>query len=165
MKTEFDVTLCSRDMYRFSIYHTYSGFQGWFSVCIAILLLIMAVDTRGEVALMYTYLYAVFGVVFLFYLPINLYLRSKRQFLMSDILKNSLHYRIDETGVHTSQNEATGDLPWEQIYKIVSTKHNVLVYSNRIHAFIIPREQILEQYEMIKEIAKLHLPAYRFKMK
>ncbi|MBO5371228.1 MAG: YcxB family protein [Lachnospiraceae bacterium] len=165
MKTEFDITLTSQDMYRFSMYHAYSGFHGWFSVIIGILLLIMAVSTTGEVTVMYTALYAVFGIVFLVYLPINLYLRSKRQLLLSEVLRNALHYVVDETGIHTSQKEEKADLPWEQVYKIVSTKHNVLVYSNRIHAYVIPKEQLADKYELFREIAKANLPTYRFKMK
>lgn len=165
MKAEFDITLTDKDMYRFSMYHTYTGFQGWFSIIIAVLCFVAAIVTRGSVTAMYTGLYAVFGVIFLVYMPVNLYLRSKRQFLMSETLRNTLHYQISEDGIHTSQNDASADLPWEQVYKIVSTKSDVLIYSSRIHAYIIPKEQIKQQYDTIRNLAAAHLPAYRLKMK
>ena len=110
-------------------------------------------------------LYAAAGVVFLFYMPLNLYLRSKRQFLMSIELQNALHYLIDDQGIHTSQNDASADLPWEQIYKIISTKEYVYIYSNRINAYILPRVQIAEYYGQLQELAGSHLPTYRVKMK
>lgn len=165
MKIEFDITLTDKDMYRFSMYHAYTGSQGIISILLSVLSFIVAAATYGSVEMSYTILYAVFGLLFLFYMPLNLYLRSKRQFLMSEELRKALHYVVDDTGVHTSQNGAAADLPWEQIYKIVSTKSNVLVYSNRINAYIIPRTQIAEQYETLKDIAGTHLPDYRFKMK
>ncbi|MBO5302976.1 MAG: YcxB family protein [Lachnospiraceae bacterium] len=165
METEFDITLTSLDMYRFSMYHTYTGMQGILSIIIAIMCFVAAVVTRGNVTDMYTALYAGFGVIFLLYMPFTLYLRAKRQFLMSKSLRSTLHYRIDEKGIHTTQNEASADLSWEQVYKVVSTKSNVLIYSSRIHAYIIPREQIIKQYETIRKIAGASLPAYRFKMK
>lgn len=165
MKMEFDITLTSRDMYRFSIYHTYTGFQGWLSIGIAILCLGVSAGTKGRVSTMYTMLYMCFGILFLLYLPGTLYLRSKRQFLISEALRSTLHYQIDDKGIHTSQNGASADLPWEQVYKMVSTKSNVLIYSSRIHAYIIPREQIMQQYEVLRDMAKAHLPDYRYKMK
>lgn len=165
MKTEFDITLTSQDMYRFHMYHTYSGIHGISSIIIAIVLFFVAVKTYGSVEVTYTIMYAVFGVIFLVYMPWNLFLRAKRQLLTSEVLRNALHYVVDETGIHTSQKEASADLPWEQIYKIVSTKHNVLVYSNRINAYVIPKSQITQQYEAFRQIAGAHLPDYRFKMK
>lgn len=165
MKTEFDITLTSQDMYRFNMYHTYTGIHGISSIIIAILLFVVAGKTYGSVEVTYTIMYIVFGVIFLVYTPWNLLLRAKRQLLTSEVLRNALHYVVDETGIHTSQKEAAADLPWEQIYKIVSTKHNVLVYSNRINAYVIPKEQITQQYETFRQIAGAHLPDYRFKMK
>lgn len=165
MKTEFDITLTSQDMYRFSMYHAYTGTHGISSIIIAVLIFIVAAKTYGSVELTYTILYIAFGIIFLCYMPISLYLRAKRQLLSSEVLRNALHYLVDEIGIHTSQNNAAADLPWEQIYKIISTRHNVLVYSNRVNAYVIPREQIAEQYEVFRKIAETHLPKYRLKMK
>lgn len=165
MRTEFDIKLAAKDMYRFSIHHAYTGSQGIISIVLAALSFFAAVKTYGSVAMSYTVLYAVFGVLFLFYMPLNLYLRSKRQFLMSKELQAPLHYVIDETGIHTSQKDATADLPWEQVYKLVSTKSGIFVYSNRVNAYIIPKNQIEGQYEAFREIAEAHLPKYRYKMK
>lgn len=50
MQIEFDVNLTERDMYRFSMYHNYTGFQGIFSILIAIAAFAAAVVTRGEVS-------------------------------------------------------------------------------------------------------------------
>ena len=67
MHTEFDITLTSKDMYRFAIYHAYTGSQGIISILIAALCFFVSVQTRGSVELMYTILYAVFGAGILVY--------------------------------------------------------------------------------------------------
>lgn len=46
------------------------------------------------------------------------------------------------------------------VYKLVSTKHNVLIYSSRVNAYIIPREIIGENYSALKELAGKHLKKY-----
>ena len=54
---------------------------------------------------------------------------------------------------------------WDQIYKMVSTKNNVLVYSNRVNAYVIPRQQLGEKYRELAELAEGKLPKYRVKLK
>ena len=165
MKIEFDITLNSKDMYRFSMYHAYTTSQGIISILIAILCLFVSVRTYQSVEWTYTALYAIFGVLFLLYIPVNLYLRSKQQILSSKELQNTLHYMVDDNGIHTSQNDASADLPWDAVYKMIATRHNVLVYSNRVNAYIIPKSQIEKEYEKFLQIASTHLPKYRLKKK
>lgn len=165
MTTEFDVTITSKDMYRFNMYHAYHGFQGIFATVIGILVLIVAGATFGKIETMYTVLYFVFGLIFLIYVPVSLYMRSKQQILSSEVLRQSLHYKVDEEGVHVSQNDQTADLLWNQIYKVVSTKSNLLIYSSRVNAYVIPRNAISKEYETVAQLAAKHLEKYRLKLK
>ncbi len=165
MKCEFDVKLAVEDMYRFNMYHTYSGIHGIASIVIAVLVFIVAGKTYGSVEMMYTVLYVLFGILFLIYMPVSLYLRAKRQILTSEVFKNPLHFQVTEEKITSSQNGQSAELPWEQIYKVVETKSNILVYSSRINAFVLPKNQIGEQYESLCEIMKKKLPGYRLKLK
>lgn len=165
MTTEFDVTITSKDMYRFNMYHAYHGFQGIFATVIGILVLIVAGATFGKIEAMYTFLYFIFGFIFLLYVPFSLYMRSKQQILSSEVLRQALHYRVDEEGVHVSQNGQTADLLWNQIYKVVSTKSNLLIYSSRVNAYVIPRNAISKEYEIVAQLAGNHLEKYRLKLK
>lgn len=164
MSAEFEVTITDKDMFRFNIYHAYHGFQGILATLVGIWVLVMAVITFSRVNPFYTILYVVLGIVFLVYVPGNLYLRSRKQISSSEVLKNALRYRIDDAGVHVSQGEQTADLEWKMIYKMVSTKDQLLIYSSRVNAYIIPKEAIEEQYETILRLAISHLENYRLKM-
>lgn len=165
MPIEFDIKLTSEDMYRFNMYQTYTGFHGWFSIFFSIVLFVLAAVKYGEMALSYTVMYVVFGVIFLFYMPLTLKIRSKQAINASEVLKNTLHYTVDEAGFTVSQGEESATLPWEQIYKMTATKSNVLVYSNRTNAYVIPRSQLGDKFDPLKTFAKEKLPAYRVKIK
>ena len=72
--------------------------------------------------------------------------------------------RIDDAGIHVSQGGQTADLEWKQIYKMVSTKSSLLVYSNRVNAYVIPREAVGQQYETVVALAVNHMEGYRLKL-
>ncbi len=165
MKTEFDIQLKPIDMYRYNLYHTYTSFGGYFALLAAAATFAGAVKTFGRVSASYTFLYTALGVILLFYTPVTLYLRSRQQVLGSPVLKNSLHYLVDDTGITTRQGEASSTLAWDQVYRVVATRHNILVCSNPRSAFIIPRDQAAQEYDAIRQIAQAHLEKYRFKMK
>ena len=165
MSVEFDIKLTSKDMYRFNMYQAYSGFQGWFSIFLAFICFLSAVVTFREQPSTKIVFYLLFGIILLLYLPGTLWLRSKQSMAASEILQGRLHYLIDEEGIHVTQGEAEGTLPWNQVYKMVANKHNVLIYSTRINAYIIPRDQLSGKYGELAELAKTQLPKYRVKMK
>ena len=161
---EFDTKLTAKDMYRFNMYQTYSGIHGWVSVFAAIFLWVIAARNYDSVTTNYTIFCVVFGLVFLFYFPITLYLHSKHAIAASKVLSSTLHYEVGEEGIRVSQGEESAELKWQQIYRMVATKHNVLVYSNRVNAYVIPREQLGEAYTPLAEIANAKLEKHRVKM-
>lgn len=165
MPLEFDIKLEPRDMYRFNMYQTYSGFSGVSSILFAAAILGLAVYTYGEVSLPNTIMYVGVSLLLLVYMPVTLWLRAKQSITASPVLSNTLHYMVDADGFTVTQGEASGVLAWKQIYKMVSTKHLVLVYSTRINAYVIPRKQLGEQFVPLAKLAREKLPKYRCRMK
>lgn len=161
MPIELDVKITEKDMYHFHMYHMYHSFTGWFSVLISIMAFALAVLTWGKLELTYTILYTLFGVIFLFYFPLTLKTRAKRQIAQSEALKGTLHYKIDDAGVEVSFQEESALLEWKQIYKMVSTRQNVLIYSSRVNAYILPKEIIGGAYGNLTELAGKHLKKYQ----
>ena len=165
MPIEFDITLTAGDMYRFNLYQTYSGFQGWSAIVVSIASFAAAWMTFGDIEVIYTILYTAFGFIFLFYVPISLYIRSKNSLRASEVLSRPLHYAVGENGFAVSQGEESALLAWEQIYKIAATRTNVLVYSTRRNAYVIPRGQLGDRYDALLALAVQKLPGYRIRMK
>ena len=165
MTLEFDIKISDKDMYRFNMHHAYTGFQGIFATVIGLAVLTVAALTRGKVDTVYTLLYLLFGIRFLIYMPVSLWMRSKRQILSSPVLQETLRYVLDEQGIHVTVGEQTADLEWGMIYKMISTKSNLLIYSSRVNAYVIPRNQLGHQYEAVKKLAEAKLEKYRLRMK
>lgn len=165
MNTQVTIQITEKDMYRFNLHHAYTGFQGIFATVIGILVLVVAAVTYGRVELTYTVLYAVFGVLFLVYTPAALKMRSKRQMLLTPVLKEPMHYTFDEAGVHVAIGEQQADLEWKMIYRMVSDQKQLLIYSTRVNAYILPMEQMTEQYPAVKALAEEKLEPFRRRLR
>jgi hypothetical protein len=165
MKVSFDVQLTSKDLFRFNMYQTYTTTQGPVSIILAILVFVMAGVSFRNDSTEYGVLYVVVGIVFLAYIPLTLWLRANQTMKKNEVLAGVLHYTVSEEGIEVSQKDDSGVLAWNEIYKMISTKKQVLIYSNRVNAYIIPRDQLGDQYEDLKAIAKAQLEKYRFRMK
>ena len=136
MKASFDVTLSPKDLYRFNMYQTYTGFQGWSSIALGILGFVMAGISFQNGKTSYTLLYIAVGFLFLLYIPVALWFRAKETLKTNKVLAGTLHYEITEKNIHVSQGKETGDMEWQAIYKIVANAKQILIYSNRKSAYI-----------------------------
>lgn len=164
-KIELDVKMTFKDMYRFNLYHAYHTSQGILSIMLAVMLVLISVLSWGDVNVTYNVLYLLAAVVILFYVPLNLRSKVKRQLNQSEVYQKPIHYSFDENGITTSFADQSVTMPWKQLYKIVSTKHLVLLYGGRIRANVIPRDQLGDDYTALFELAKAQVDSYRFKMK
>ncbi len=162
---ELDVTMTQRDMYRFNLYHIYHGSQGMLSILLAVLLFAVVILQWGDGDVSRQVIYLIAGVAILLYVPLTLWAKVKKQMKTSEVYKQPLHYTFDEQGITTRFGEQSVTMPWLQLYKIVSTRHMVLLYGARSRANVIPRDQIGEQYAALYELARTQVDSYRFKMK
>ena len=99
MKASFDVTLSPKDLYRFNMYQTYTGFQGWSSIALGILGFVMAGISFQNGKTSYTLLYIAVGFLFLLYIPVALWFRAKETLKTNKVLAGTLHYEITEKNI------------------------------------------------------------------
>lgn len=165
MNTEFDIQIQAMDLYRFNMRQAYTSTQGPISIIIAILVFVISGVTFSKGSIGYGILYVGIGLLFLVYIPITLYTRSKSTMKKNKVLSGVLHYHVSDDGILVSQGEEQGLLEWKMIYKLIATKRYVLIYSNRVSAYIIPREQLGDKYAAFSEIAHKNLESYRIRMK
>lgn len=162
----FSAKITERDLFRYNIHHAYTSMQGIFSVIVSVLIFavwIMRFDTLSQT---YLVLYPVIAILFLIYIPINLKLKSKQQ-ILQEVFSYPLNYEFTETGIVISSPVADepAELPWKYIYKIVTWKEYLLIYSNRLNAYIVPRSDISSQYDEIVLYIKEHVEDYRLTIK
>ena len=73
------------------------------------------------------------------------------------MINKPLHCELADKGVVISRD---GDVtnPWEDFTKVYTTKKVVILYVGRVRAFILPKEQMAEQYEAAVEMIRKHIP-------
>lgn len=163
MNFSFDIKITEKDMYRFQLRQAYTGMQGWLAIALAVVMFVIAGATLETSEPFYTAIYVGAAIFFLLHIPITLRLRAKTAIKTNPVFAEALHYTFSEEGIKVVQGEEEALLTWDLVYKIVGTKEQVLVFSNRISAFILPRTQITEYYEQIKELSTKKLEKYRVK--
>ena len=150
----FDVELTERDMVRFNLFHTYSGFQGWFSCIVAVAAFFVAWWSFGKVSGTMTVLYCLIGALILAYIPANIVLSAKHRIRRVPELLAPLHYRVDGQGIGVEKDGDNALLAWDQIFRVRTTKEALYVYSSRVHAYVIPRRCLTDGGEAFLSLAK-----------
>ncbi len=150
MRAEFDVKMTTGKMYDYMLRHTFTSFAGVLGEILGVLLV------AGS--FIYSqWLYLVFGIVCILYQPVALYWRSKKQVENTPAFREPLHYTLDDAGVTVRSGEETESLPWEKMYKAVSTSRSVILYTNRVTACIFPKSDLGDKKEQVIRIISANM--------
>lgn len=166
MKVIFDIKVSAKDLFKFNMMQAYRGMQGFLSILLPILVFAYACTSYGEVSIGSTLVYIGIGILFLVYVPISLWLRVNK--IVNDennALSKSLHYEFEEDVIRVSVGEESVEFKWENIFQMKTSGDLLLVYTNRINAYILPLSQVGTQYEDLSKMAHAKLEKYRIKMK
>lgn len=163
---KFSTKITEDDLYKYNMHYAYTHNQGILSVILFVLLIVVWILRFPELRLVYQVMYPAVALVFLIYIPMSLKLRSKTQ-MSQEVFQYPLTYEFVDTGIVITSptTDEPAELPWEYIYKISTWKNYLLIYSNRINAYIIPMEDISDDYEHIKEYVKSHVEDYKLQLK
>lgn len=165
MKVEFDAQLQIKNLYQFNIYQAYKGMQGMLSIFIPLFVFVIVIMNWGKVTLETSLLNLGLGILFLLYVPVSLWFRSKKTLKQNEVLSNPLHYEFTEEQICVTQGEQRVEFKWENIYRMVTVGDLLLIYTNRMNAYVIPKAQVGDGYQTLKDMAKVQLERHRFKLK
>lgn len=162
----FEAKITEADLYRFNIHHAYTSSQGVFSIIVSGLIVVAWIMQFQRLSSLYLVLYPLMALLFLLYIPMNLKLRAKNQ-MQQDVFSCPLTYTFHGDGVRISSPVADepAELPWDYVYKIVTWKEYLLIYSNRVNAYIIPKAQIAAEYDAVIDYIKNHVEDYKLSIK
>ena len=164
MKTEFEIKVTIKDMYRFLMYHTYTqSFHGIISIVAGVLLISFYAIRRAS--LYNSWIYLLFGGIFLLYLPWTLYTKAATQVKLGTAFHDPLTYVISDEGIEVKQGDAQAVTKWQDVYRVCESKKNILVYTSKSNAFIWAKDQFLGQLPETKEILKKNLDRKQLKIK
>jgi len=166
MKITLDIKIEAKDLFRFNVKQAYKGMQGALSIILPLLIFAYAWTSFGQVSVGSTLVYVGLGIIFLVYVPVSLWMRSKKIVLDSNnALSKTLHYEFMEDAIRVSVEEESVEFKWENIFQMKTTGDLLLIYTNRINAYILPLPQVGDRYDELSKLAHAKLEKYRIKMK
>lgn len=166
----FRIKVTQKDVLSFQLYHNYHKVQTWLFTLLGVVIAALSFTTFGKVDVMYTMLYFVCGLVFIFYTPISLRGYAKRAVKENGPLSMALEYRFDEDGIAVScegaqeqaGEETCNSITWEQVYKVVETGKAFYLYTSPRSASILPKDQLQENGEKLKSLFRKELESFKY---
>ncbi len=141
-KITFSVQMKKKHIFRFNLYHAYTGFSGLFGVAISVFSWILLIADFENLTDQSKTVLTVLGAWFLVIYPLILHARAGAQAKRNESMKEGFSYVLDPDGITVSQGEASQNIRWNAVRKIVETRTQYYVYTSSIHAFIFPKEDI-----------------------
>ncbi len=158
MDFEIDIKMNLSALYDYNMYYNYSRPVGLIGSVIGVFCLIF----YARYGALY---YLMFGLLILFYTPIELYVRSLKQFKLNPVYKKSTHFLMNDEGVSVTIGEHSMTVEWEQMYKAASTNQSILLFTAKGSAWVFPKTELGERrYELI-EMISTHMPASKVRIK
>ncbi|MBQ7678210.1 MAG: YcxB family protein [Lachnospiraceae bacterium] len=178
MPLTFSSKIDVNDLLKYNFYQNYRSVGGLLFVVFAAIMFAAGISEMLSGRPFATICgYFIIGIGLLAWTPFKLKLIAPRIYALSPVLQEPLTYTLDEDGItlHTDvvlsePTVTTGDpqtekVSWDMIYKVVTTKSSLLIYTNRKNAWIIPLRNITKEYPKIKEICEAKLDRHRCKIK
>lgn len=103
------------------------------------------------------WMYLLCGVVIVLYMPVALFMKSVNQVKLNPVFQEPLHYVLDEEGITVRSGENQDSLPWEQMYKAVSTTSSVILYTNRVNACVFPKSDLGDMKDDVIKMISTHM--------
>lgn len=150
-ETKISISLKVKDMFYFLLRHNYSGFSGIFGIFLSVGALVLFFTGYGGGDKMKNVLLLLVASLFLVVNPLMIYFKASRQVKGNPMFKKPLQYNLNKEGVLVSQEEEELPIKWEDIRKVIETRTSIIIYLSVIHAYILPKDQLREQYLEVKE--------------
>lgn len=155
---EIDVQIKASDLFDYSLRHSYTSLGGLLSTIVGILM-IYAYFAKNT-----SPLYLIFGIIVVFYIPINLFLMSRQQ-AMQETFQKPLHYAFYENGMEVSQDDIKEMIGWDYIVKAVATSKSIIVYTGKNRASIFPRRDLQPDATALIRVLSTHVDPKKMKIK
>ena len=155
---EIDVQIKASDLYDYSLRHSYTSLGGLLSTIVGVLMIYAYFAKNASP------LYLIFGLIVVFYIPINLFLMSRQQ-AMQETFQKPLHYAFYENGMEVSQDDLKEMIGWDYIVKAVETSKSIIVYTGKNRASIFPRRDLQPDATALIRVLSTHVDPKKMKIK
>lgn len=159
---EFRADMNEKTLWYFSMYHANKGYLGIFNVLFTLAALYLLVTTWADSDAPYRIMLVICALLFTVYQPLKLRLKAKKQASLA-VMKEPIFMVFTRDGFTVRQGEQDQEIAWNQVGRVEGTKGMVMIYMDRIHAFLLPNEAMGEKRGEFCAMLKEVLPKERRK--
>ena len=154
MKYEFDFQMDEKTLTDFYMSYNMGGFSGFVWPIIGVIAIVIAILSKDATPMTYRLLYVIFGLLFIFYIPLDLKKKAKKQLKTNPYYAQPIHYILDEEGVTTSQGENEATVEWKNFRRMKLTKKSMILYMRNRNACVFSLDVFGDDLEKAKEWIK-----------
>lgn len=151
--------LSVKDLFRFSMVHSYQGQSGIFTAFCILVGIMMVFRGIAQGSAYYGLMGVLIIVLFVLVTPLTLYMKAKKQAATNPMYKTETVYDMQEDGIHVTIDEQNGNIPWDQIVKIRYNRGMYILYTGKQSAFIFTDEALGGRKDEIMNYIYQHVPA------
>lgn len=165
MTVKIKVQMTTKIMYDFLLFHNYTSVHGLVGIALGLGVIGLFIFNPGEVQESIRLIYLVFGIFFLIYLPLSLYMKAKKQVILTPMFKKPLEYIMSDTGITILQEDAQAEIKWEELLKIRESRKSIIIYAAKNRALILPLDSIKGQHDSVSRLINEHMKPERIKLR
>lgn len=156
----FDINLTVKDLWQFSMYHSNSGFRVVLNILLTLAAVFILVMRWGELGIPYRLLMIFCALLFTVIQPLMLYQKARRQ-IKTPAMQQAMVLIFGENGLHVEMGGQTIDFGWDQLGRMDKKPTQIILYMDRIHAYLIPQDALVDREAEFFEMVRKFLPKER----
>ena len=171
----FSTTVDLKSLRRFNFYVNFRNLRGILPIIIGVIIFIASNVTYfgpGEMFLQDYIVFSLLGIVLIAYPVVIVLIRTKGMMARSEVFSEPLNYSFEPEGIRFwteadlgEGEETESKLRWEGIFKVIETKDMLMIFSNRVNAFLVPLDNLSGDITKIREILRSQVDGYKLKLR
>lgn len=154
---KFEVNLSAKDLWQFSMYHANGGMMGIFNLIFTAAAVFLLFVRWAELTDAYRLLLVGCALIFTVLQPALLYNKVRKQ-AKSPVMQQPMYLTFREDGLKVEQNDQKVDFTWDQMGRMSKKPTLVILYMDRVHAYLLPKSVLGDREEEFYEMVRTHLP-------
>lgn len=94
------------------------------------------------------------AAIVLIALPFSTWSRGRKTVRNNPAYQQTFHYMVDEWGIHLELGNDAVDVEWSKVMKCLYYKSEIIVYTGKVNAFLLPTSAMGENKDNIIELIK-----------
>ena len=158
----FEMRLTTEDFWKFSMHYSMSGPKGIFNILFTVAAVFLLITRWGTLSEGYRVMLVICALIFTVWQPLLLLNKARKQ-AKSPAMQNPMILTFSQEGLLVEQNEQHVQFSWEQMGCMERTSSLVILYMDRVHAYLLPKRILGEREEALYKMARVYLKAHQLK--